>query len=133
MKTIAVAGYVLVAALASACSDDGVTSPTEVISSTTITWTTRLVPRGSASRSLTVAQSGTVSVTLQSAPVVVGLGIGVPQASGGGCRTTFSTTAAPGPSPQLTAPVEQGTYCVMVFDVVGIETPIDFVVEVVQP
>ena len=125
---------VLLAALAStSCSDDGVTSPTEVTSPVTVTWTTSLGPRGSASRTLTVTQSGTVSVTLQSALVPVGLGLGVPQANGSGCRTTFSTTASPGPSPQLSAPVEPGTYCVSVFDVVGIVEPITFSVTVVQP
>lgn len=134
MKTIEAAGLVLLATLAGAsCGENDVTSPTEVTSPTTITWTTRLVPRGSASRTLTVTQSGTVAVTLQSSPVDVGLGVGVPHASGSGCLTTFSTTTAPGPSPQLTASVEPGTYCVMVFDVVGIEAPIEFVVGVGLP
>ena len=129
-----IAVTVLLAALASAsCSDDAVTSPTEVTSPVTVTWTTILVPRGSASRTLTVTQSGTVSITLQSAPVPVGLGLGVPQANGSGCRTTLSTTASPGPSPQLSAPVEQGTYCVIVFDVVGIVEPVTFLATVVQP
>jgi hypothetical protein len=116
------------------CSgDDVATAPTETTSPVTITWTTQLGPRGSASRSLQVEQSGTVLVTLQSAPSPVGLGIGVPQADGSGCRTTLSTTTTAGSSPQLTTSVEQGRYCVIVFDVVGLTDPITFTVEVVQP
>lgn len=125
---------VLLTALSSvACGDDVATSPTETTSPSTITWITQLGPRGSASRSLQVDQSGTVSVTLQSAPVPVGLGIGVPQANGSGCRTTLSTTATAASSPQLATSVEAGRYCVTVFDVVGLTDPITFTVAVVQP
>jgi hypothetical protein len=125
---------VLLAALLNvSCSDDTPTSPTEPTSPQTITWTTQLVPGGSSSRSLDASQSGTVSLTLQSAPVPVGLGIGVPQANGSGCRTTLSTTATPASSPQLTTSVEEGTYCVIVFDVVGITNPFTFTVEVMHP
>jgi hypothetical protein len=134
MRTIVNAGSMLLVAIVSAsCSDNDVTSPTEVTSPVTVTWSTLLVPGGSASRSLSVTQSGAVSVTLQSAPVPVGLGVGVPQANGSGCRTTLSTTASPGPSPHLTTAVEEGIYCVVVFDVVGILDPLTFTVEVVQP
>jgi len=80
-----------------------------------------------------VDQSGTVFVTLQSAPVPVGLGIGVPQANRSGCRASLSTTATAASSPQLTTAVEEGRYCVIVFDVVGLTDPIVFTVEVVQP
>lgn len=135
MRTMNAAGGVvlLLALLNVSCSDDVATSPTETTSPSTITWTTQLGPRGSASRSLEVGQSGTVLVTLQSAPVPVGLGIGVPQANGSGCRTTLSTTATAASAPQLTTSVEEGKYCVIVFDVVGLADPITFTVEVVQP
>jgi hypothetical protein len=84
-------------------------------------------------RTLTVSQGGTISVTLQSAPVDIGLGLGVPQANGSNCRTTVSTTASPGPSPQLSVPVEQGTYCVIAFDVVGVADSFAFTAIVVHP
>ena len=136
MQTMNAAGWVVVlsALLNVSCSgDDVATAPTETTSPVTITWTTQLGPRGSASRTLDVDQSGTVFVTLQSAPVPVGLGIGVPQANGSGCRTTLSMTATAASSPQLTTSVEDGRYCVMVFDVVGLTDPITFTVQVVQP
>jgi hypothetical protein len=134
MSTIATAGcMLLVGFVSTSCSDNDVTSPTEMTSPVTVNWSTLLAPGGSASRSLAVTQSGTVSVTLQSAPVPLGLGIGVPQANGSGCRTTLSTTASPGPSPQLTIAVEAGTYCVVVFDVVGLADPVTVALEVLQP
>ena len=133
MMNAASSAALLSALLNVSCSDDVATSPTETMSPSTITWTTQLGPRGSASRSLQVDQSGTVFVTLQSAPSPVGLGIGVPQADGSGCRTTLSTTAIPASSPHLTTSVQEGRYCVIVFDVVGLTDPITFTVEVVQP
>src|SRR5262245_19873492 len=119
-------GVVLLSVLLSvSCGDDNpATSPTETPSLSTVTFSTQLAPGGSASRSLDVDRSGTVSVTLQSAPVPVGLGIGVPQASGSGCRATISTTATAASSPQLSTSVEEGRYCVIVFDVVGLTNPI---------
>ena len=128
------AGVVLLSALLKvSCGDELATSPTETTWPSTILWNTQVGPRGSASRSLDVDRSGTVLVTLQSAPVPVGLGIGVPQADGSGCRTTLSTIATAASSPQLTASVEEGRYCVTVFDVVGLTDPITFMVEIVQP
>ena len=128
------AGVVLLSALLNvSCGDELATSPTETTWPSTILWNTQVGPRGSASRSLDVDRSGTVLVTLQSAPVPVGLGIGVPQADGSGCRTTLSTIATAASSPQLTASVEEGRYCVTVFDVVGLTDPITFMVEIVQP
>ena len=76
----AASGVALLSALLNvSCSDDVATAPTQTTSPSTITWTTPL-SRGSASRSLEVDQSRTMFVTLQSAPVPVGLGIGVPHA-----------------------------------------------------
>ena len=92
-----------------------------------------MYPKGSASRTLDASQAGTVFVTLQSTPLPVGLGIGVPQANGSGCRTTLSMTAISANSPQLTTSVEEGRYCVVVFDVGEITDQIAVTVQVVQP
>lgn len=99
------------------CGDDSVaTTPTTVTSPTTVTWTTSIGPRGSASRTFTSSQPGVVSVGLQASPVALGIGIGVTPQSGGVCRPAVSMTASPGDAP-LTAPIEQGDYCVLVYDV----------------
>ena len=116
------------------CGDESeTTAPTSVTSPTTVSWTTHLGTTGSASRSFVTSQAGTVTVTLQSAAVPLGVGVGVPAASGSGCRPAVSVTAAPNDAPQLTTAVEEGTYCVLVFDVGGIVDPIPFTLQLVYP
>jgi hypothetical protein len=117
------------------CGDEAVTTtPTSVTSPTTVTWTTLLYPRGAASRSFVASQAGSVTVTLQSAAVPIGIAVGVPAvASGSSCRAATSVTAASSDVPQLTIGVEQGTYCVLAFDVGGIVDPIAFTVTLVHP
>lgn len=70
---------------------------------------------------------------LQSADVPLGIGVGVPGASGGGCRAAVSTTATPNDAPQLTTVVEEGRFCVLVFDVGGILDPIPFTLQLIHP
>jgi hypothetical protein len=86
-----------------------------------------------ATRSFVTSQAGTVTVTLQSAAVPLGVGVGVPAASGSGCRPAVSVTAAPNDAPALTAAVEEGTYCVLVFDVGAIVDPIPFTLQLIYP
>lgn len=125
---------VLIGALASvSCGDEAPTAPTEVESPVTVTWTTLLAPGGSASRTIVASQAGTVAVTLQSAALPVGLGIGVPQANGSGCKAAVTLTASPAASAQLSTTVEEGNYCVLVFDAVGVVDPLLFTVEIVHP
>ena len=67
--TNAASGVVLLSALLNvSCGDDAATFLQPTTSPSTITWTTQLGPRGSASRSLQVDQSGRVCPHLQSAP-----------------------------------------------------------------
>lgn len=116
------------------CGDEpATTAPTSVTSPTTVSWTTHVGTNGSASRSFVSSQAGSVTVMLQSADVPLGIGVGVPTASGGGCRAAVSVTAAPNNAPQLTTVVEAGTYCVLVFDVGGIVDPIPFTLQLIHP
>lgn len=127
---------VAVVLTSTACGDDATTTPTTVTTSpTTVTWTTLISARGAASRSFVASQQGTASVTLQSAPVALGIGIGVPGSSANVCRPSSSVTASPGNSPQLTAAIQPGSYCVMVFDVGGIsdQNQISFTIQLVFP
>jgi len=102
-------------------NNNATTTPTTVTSPTTITWSTLIGAKGTASRAFTASQAGRVSVTLQASPVALGIGVGVTPSSGGVCRPTVSQTMSPGDVP-LTTPVEQGAYCVLVYDVGGIGT-----------
>lgn len=117
------------------CGDEAATTaPTSVTSPTTVTWTTLLYAKGAASRSFVASQAGSVTVTLQSAAVPIGIAVGVPAAaSGSGCRAATSVTAASSEAPLLTIGVEAGTYCVLAFDIGGIVDPIAFTVNLVHP
>jgi len=107
---------------ATAACTTTLTSPTETETVTDVegTFTSQLVPGGSATRAFTVASRGTVSVTLSTttpAGTVVGLGIGIPQANGAGCTLNTSVETAAGSSPQLMVTADSGTYCAKVYDV----------------
>ena len=127
---------VTVVLTSTACGDDPTTTPTATTttSPTTVTWTTLLGARGAASRSFVASQQGTVSVTLQSAPLPLGIGIGIPGSTANVCRASTTVTASAGDAP-LTAPIQTGNYCVLVFDVGGIsdQTQISFTLQLVYP
>lgn len=103
-------------------ASETMTSPTAAVTSPiTVSYSTMFGPRGAAARAFTASQAGTVSVTLLSArppsDVSLGLGVGIPRADGGGCTLAASVTTQAGPTPQVTAAVDAGLYCVSVFDV----------------
>ena len=119
---------------ASACGDNAATTtPSSVSSPTTVNWTGLLGSRGAASRTFTASQSGSVSITLDTSPVPLGLGIGVPASSTSGCRPSSTMVAVAGAAAALTTRVEQGSYCVMVFDSGSIPDQIAFAVTFVYP
>jgi hypothetical protein len=124
---------VAVVLTSTACGNDATTTPTATTSPMTVTWTSFLGARGAGSRSFVASQHGTVSITLQAAPVPLGIGIGVPGASDSVCRPSSSVTASAGDSPQLTAAVQPDSYCVLVFDVGGISDQISFTIQLVYP
>ncbi len=80
--------------------------------------------------------AGTVTVTLTTVgpPVVsVGLGIGVP-GGGASCNLSMAVgSAAPATTPQISVPVDAGTYCVQVYDVGAVPDHINFTVSVTHP
>ena len=129
---------VSIAGLTSASCDDGATatSPTAT-SPVTETFTGQFIPGGSAARSFTAASAGTVSITLtQAAPpagVVVGLGVGIPQANGSSCLLTQSLQTSAATSPQFTVQVDAGTYCVRIYDPGTLTSQVAFTVTIVRP
>jgi hypothetical protein len=133
MRTLVVAHLLLLPVATGACGGNSTTAPTTATSPTTVTWTTFVGPGGTASRSFTTTAAGAVSVTLQAAGLPLGIGLGIPRASGNGCRLAVSMTAEAGAAPQLTAPVDGGEYCVEVFDIGGITEPISFTLQLVHP
>jgi len=124
--------------LASAGCDDAATatSPTTT-SPVTETFSGQFVPGGSAARAFTAASPGSASITLTQvgppAGLEVGLGVGIPQASGSGCYLTQSVQTGASSSPQLTVPVDAGVYCVRVYDLGTLTSPTAFTLTIVRP
>jgi hypothetical protein len=124
--------------LATAGCDDAstATSPTTT-SPVTETFSGQFVPGGSASRAFTAASSGTVSITLTQigppADVLVGLGVGIPLASGSGCHMSQTVHAGAASAPQITVPVDAGSYCLRLYDRGTLTTQVSFSVTIVRP
>lgn len=118
------------------CSDT-VTSPTAVTADVEGTFTSQLVPGGAASRAFIVASRGAVSLTLSSttpAGIIIGLGVGIPQANGAGCTLNTSVETAAGATAQVTVNAESGTYCAKVYDVGNLTTsPVPFTLLISRP
>ena len=129
-------GYGLLAALAlvaSACGGNTPASPTTTTAPTSETWASVLAPGGTSSRSFTVNTSGTINITMTSAGATVGLGVGLPRVTGGGCRIGVQVITGPGPNPQISTPAEAGQYCVQVFDTGTLTDPIPVNVKIDHP
>ena len=142
MRTLALVAAIVAAigtaSLTSACGKDTptTTTPSTPTSPTTSTFASRLTAKGAVSRSFAATQAGTVSVTLTNAGgpfTLVGLGIGVPTTGIAGCALSTAINATPGSSPQLTASVDAGSYCVTIYDIGTLTSPIDFSITVVFP
>lgn len=129
----------IVAALAltaTSCSTDVV--PTAATPDTTTdVFSTQLGIGGSATRSFKVRTTGTVSVTLTSVgppnTVAVGVGVGIPQATGSGCNLTRSAVTTASTDPQITLTADAGTYCVRVYDAGSLTGDVVFSVSVLHP
>ena len=136
--TRAITIVVLAIASASVACDDAstATAPTTT-SPVTELFSAQFIPGGSASRSFTAAASGTVSLTLSAlgppADLVVGFGVGIPQPSGAGCYMTESVQTGAATAPQITVPVDAGTYCVRLYDLGTMKSPTAFTVTIVRP
>jgi hypothetical protein len=128
------------AALATACGNDSQTTtpttPTTPTGPTTSVFASRLTPGGAVSRSFAATTAGTVTVMLTNAAgpsTIVGVGIGVPTTGLARCALSTAIRTAPGSTPQISAAVDAGQYCVTVYDVGTITTAIDFSVTLVYP
>ena len=109
------------------------TSPSSGTS--TDTFSSALVVGGSSVASFTVAQAGTVTVTLTSLGVAgpVGLGIGTPNGATSCVLTNSSASVVPGGSPQISATENAGNYCVEIFDPGSLTASTTFSITVVHP
>ncbi len=120
-----------------ACDDASTATSPTVTSSVTETFAGQIAVRGGASGSFSAAWAGTATITLAQigppADVTVGLGVGIPQSDGAGCYLTQTLRAGASSVPQLTVPVEAGTYCVRLFDTGTLTSQVAFSVTIVRP
>jgi hypothetical protein len=121
------------------CGKDNTTTPTTPTTPTgptTSVFASRLTPGGAVSRSFGATTTGTVTVMLTNAAgptTVVGLGIGVPTTGIAKCALSTAIKTASGSTPQISAAVDPGQYCVTVYDLGTLTSPIDFSVTLVYP
>ncbi len=122
------------AMLAAGCGSDSTpTTPSNPSGPTTENWSSTVAPGGQSSRSFTVNAAGTINVTLTAAGDTLGLGVGVPRVSGGGCRLGVSVNTGPGSAPQITTSADAGQYCVQVYDLGTLRDPVGFAVKIDHP
>jgi hypothetical protein len=124
-------------AMAAACGNSTTpTTPTTPTGPTTSIFASRLTPGGAVSRQFGASTNGTVTAMLTNAAgpnTVVGLGIGVPTTGLAKCALSTAVQTKAGSTPQLSATVDAGNYCVVVYDLGTLTSPIDFSVTLVFP
>jgi hypothetical protein len=117
----------VLAAFNAACGDDSTTTTTPSTPAGTVTETLNgiMAPKGTAVRTFTARQSGTVTVLLASAQpsVTLGLGIGVHGATGADCQFSQTLNTPAGATPQLSVSVDPGTYCAGAYDIGTVGPP----------
>jgi hypothetical protein len=64
---------------------------------------------------------------------MVGLGVGVPRTSGGGCRLGVAVNASAATTPQISAPADAGQYCVQLYDLGTLTDPVGFTLKIEHP
>jgi hypothetical protein len=100
----------------------------------TIAFSSTLGVAGAATRAFTAAETGQVRVTLTAVGTSrVGLGVGIPRFDGSGCLLAQSIETSGGAAAQISLQVDVGTYCVKVFDVGTLTTPVGFALSIVHP
>ena len=119
--------------LAAGCSSSTPTAPSTASTTMSESWSSVVAPGGQSSRSFTVNTAGTIAITMTSAGATLGLGVGVPRVTGGGCRLGVTVTAAAGSSPQINTAADAGQYCVQVYDPGTLADPVPFALKIDHP
>ena len=126
--------WLLIALVATACGDGNTsTTPSPTPTATGESWSSVLAPGGQSTRSFTVNASGTIAVTLTNADTTLGVGVGVPRVTGGGCRLGVLVNTGGGSVPQISTQADPGQYCVQVFDLGTLTDPIPFTLTIDHP
>jgi hypothetical protein len=124
----------IVAVVLCAGCGETLTSPTESEEGLP-EFASQLTPGGTATRQVPLAKAGTIQVTLTrvTPTTALGLGVGIPRATGTGCALTRSLTTGPGDEPHLTIAAEGGDLCVQVYDPGTLTETVSFAVTIATP
>ena len=119
--TCRVAALVALAALCAACSNDNTTTattPSTPAGTVTETLNGTMAPKGTAIRTFVARQAGTVTVLLSKTDpsMTLGLGVGIPAATGSDCKFSQTVNTQAGTAAQLSVGVDPGTYCAGAYD-----------------
>ena len=120
-----------VVALSLAACGSSPASPSATATAGTDTWSTTVYPGGYISRTFTASTAGTVTVTLAQSGAPVGFGIGAPASIGAGCLV--SSGRVDGQGATLSAQVDQGDYCVSIYDTGTLTAPLGLLVQIAHP
>ena len=140
-KTTALGAVAGLAVFAIGCGNDdsSPTSPTRTPAAPTVTerYVGAIPVGGSGFYSFSVAEYGTVNVTLTAVSGIddssVGIGLGLGTPAGFGCTATATLTATPSTTPQFANPYEAGIYCVRVYDAGTLTGSMMFDVTIAHP
>jgi hypothetical protein len=126
----------LAATMAAGCTGSNSTATiTTPATTTTDTFTGTVAVGGSDFKTFTVAQTGTINVTLTAAgpppTIFMGLGVGTPSLSACALTSGNTTITPAGTTAQLPfSSVAPGSYCVQVYDVGNQTAPVTYSVTV---
>jgi hypothetical protein len=128
----AVAIAAALAALAGACGGSSTTTPTTPAAPiTTETLTGTVLAGGVAFHTFTIAQQGTLTVTLTSlspqASITMGMGVGT--VSGTTC-SLISTNETTKVGTVLSGTIAVGSYCVQIYDIGNVQVSDDYVITI---
>jgi hypothetical protein len=102
-----------------------------------VTFQSMLTEAGESSRTFSPPHSGTATVTLDAigppSTLEVGVGVGIPRASGAGCLLARAVVTTAGTGTLFSLPVETGVYCVKVFDIGNVVDAAAFTITIVHP
>jgi hypothetical protein len=129
------------AAFVAACGSSGSpTTPTTPVAAPTITENFNgILPIGGLKfYSFTIAQNGTVNITLVSVtgdgvPGSVTLALGLGHPAGTGCNATGVNTTTQTTAPQITSTSAPGVWCVSIADVGNLTAPANFAISIAHP
>jgi hypothetical protein len=133
----AAAGLTLALLLSACGSDNNPTTPGNGGSSgerSTETFNGTLAPRSGSWHTFTVTAAGSIDVTLTTltAPANTAVGVGIGTTPTNGCDVQAWNNASV-QGTLITAPINAGTFCVMVYDVGNLTGDVTYTVTVIHP